>query len=127
MISESGATVAINAPIMFDTLILNNSPNIVYNSTNGEFTISEAGLYYVSWSVSTDGAAFSAYASVGVEVVGDVTINNSGIVPVNNLTGTALINIASTPQVVRLINTTPDSLFIGATPVQANIVFLHLS
>lgn len=113
-------------PVIFNTLIENTSPDITYNSLNGQFSLNAPGLYYVSWSVSASGAGPSTFISLGIEIIGGATIENSTNLPISILTGTALVNVTTTA-VIQLINTTGEDLFVENPPIQANITILHLT
>lgn len=127
LVESEQESISVNNPVVFNTLISNNSPVINYNLTNGEFTLNETGLYYVAWSFATNGAGFSSFVSMGIEIVGVTTINNTATFPATNITGTALVDVVTAPQVIRLINTSLDSVTIDVVPVQANISIVHLT
>ena len=120
-------TITTGDPIIFNTLIENTSPNISYNNSNGRFTLSATGVYYVSWNVQTSGAGPSTFVALGIEIIGKTTIQNSVNLPLTQISGNAIINVTTTPTRIRLINTTGQDLFIDTVPVQANISIIHLT
>ncbi len=125
-ITNEGQTIADGKPVIFNTLILNNSA-IYYDEINGEFTLPENGLYFVDWSLSTCGAKPSTYVSFGIEVIGGAITEQSVKLPICELGGHMLVNVTSAPQNIRLINTTGEDIRINNTCVQANIIIVHLA
>lgn len=125
--SGEAFSLPIGNPIIFDTLIASNSPDIIYNITNGQFTLAENGLYFVDWSISNGGAGPETVVSAGIEIVGVQTIENSGTVQTPQLTGSAVVIVNAAPQVIRLINTSGFEMFVDQTPIQANLSIIHLT
>ena len=56
--------------VIFDSLINQQSPNISYNSVNGEFTITATGNYFITWWVAAEGAGPSTTIAFSVEIDG---------------------------------------------------------
>lgn len=119
--------IADDATVMFDTVIIDQSPSISYNADTGEFTLSATGNYYISWWVTTDGSAGPVNMVFSVEVGGTpVSAGNSPIVT-GQVSGDALITVETAPAVVTLVNSTGADVLYGNIGVQANIMILKLS
>lgn len=113
-------------PVVFNTLILNNSA-ITYDNSTGRFTLPEEGTYLVQWSVSTSGAGPSTYVAMGLEVLGGAVTEQTVELPLSEISASMLVNVTTAPTVIRLINTTGEDLFVNNTSVQANIVITHMA
>ncbi len=113
--------------VIFDTLLVSPSPNITYNPVTGVFSIGEAGVYYVSWWVNTDGAEASETVSFTLETSEGATYPSSSPAPLVTLqlNGSALID-ASGPLTFTLINTTGANVNLAETAVQANLTIVQL-
>jgi len=124
----SGATIiADGATVLFDTVLLEQSPNISYNAGTGEFTLSAAGNYYVSWWVATDGSAGPVNMVFAVEVGGTPVAAGNAPIVTGQVSGDALITVETAPAVVTLVNATGADVGYASTGVQANITILELS
>ncbi|MPM72951.1 hypothetical protein SDC9_119927 [bioreactor metagenome] len=113
--------------MVFNTTVLDLSPNISYNSATGEFTISQTGNYYVSWWIAVDGAESATTISFGVSLNAGAPIIASSPIVSNQLSGIALISVVAAPAVVTLVNATGFTAFIADTPVQASMIILEVS
>ena len=112
--------------VVFNTVLNNQSSDIIYNPVTGEFTITAPGNYLVSWWFATDGAGPAINVSFAVDVNGvPYSIASSPIVS-GQLSGDALVTVTTTPTVVTLVNVTGEDVFIPTTPVQANIVITQV-
>ena len=58
----------------------------------------------------------------GAAVAQSATLAVTGL-----LTGAALVEVAATPGIVRLVNATGEDVFIGAVAVQGNIVIYKVA
>lgn len=118
--------LADGATVVFDTVDINQISGISYNMATGEFTITPAGNYYVSWWVTTDGSEGPVNMVFSVNADGaPVTEGNSPIVT-GQVNGDALITVADTPVVITLTNTAGAAILYANTNVQANISILKL-
>lgn len=112
--------------VIFNTVLNDQSPNIDYDTTTGEFTITQPGNYLVNWWVAVDGAGPATTISFAVALNNiPYSIASSPIVS-DQLSGDALVTVAAVPTVVTLINFTGEDAFIAGTPVQANIVITEV-
>jgi hypothetical protein len=57
-------------PVLFDTVLINQTPDISYDAETGVFTITEPGNYFVSWWVTTGGSAGPVNMIFGVTLNG---------------------------------------------------------
>lgn len=122
-----GGIIANNAAVLFDTVIIDQSPDISYDNQTGEFTLSAAGNYYISWWVAADGPAGPASVAFTAEVgEAPIAAANAPVVT-GQVTGDALITVASAPATVRLLNTTGADVSFANLGVQANISIIKLS
>lgn len=116
-----GVIIADSANVIFDTIINDQSVSISYNPVTGEFTISEAGNYYIQWWVTTDGSGGPVNMIFSVFVDGiSVSQGNSPIVT-GQVEGDALITVSDSPVTVTLVNQTGAEVAYANIPVQANI------
>jgi hypothetical protein len=113
--------------VIFNNLLTDQSLNINYNSGTGQFTILQAGNYYVTWWVATDGAAPATTVSFGLSLNGGGPIIGSSSIVSGQVNGSALIVVGATPATLELVNATGETVFIPATTVQANIVIVEVS
>lgn len=122
-----GALLPDNAKIVFDTIDINQSPDISYNSGTGEFTLSSAGNYFITWWVTTDGSEgpVNMIFSVAVNEAA-ISTGNSPIVT-GQVNGEALITVEDSPAVLTLENKTGAVIAFAAITVQAGITIIKLS
>ena len=113
-------------PVIFNTLIENTSSNISYDAVTGVFTLAENGVYFVTWSLSTSGAGPSIYVELSLELSGGPTIAYAVMLPLTQISSSAVINVTAAPQTLRLVNTTGEDVFVDLTTVQANITIIHM-
>ena len=110
--------------IVFNSFLNNQSSDISYNQATGEFTITKAGDYYVSWWVTTNGSSQFTNMSFSIAVNGvPHSIGTSPIVS-GQVSGSELITVGATPATITLINNSSNDIRIANTPVQANIVII---
>ncbi|MBP1994874.1 hypothetical protein J2Z66_006515 [Paenibacillus eucommiae] len=126
-LQESGAdTIDDGDNVIFDTVINNQSSNIIYNAATGEFTIVAVGNYYINWWVSTDGAGPSTSVTFDIVLNGGVGISGTSPIVTGQLNGSALITVGAIPANIALVNVTNETVNYGITPVQANIVIIEI-
>lgn len=119
-------TVDINNPVIFNTLVIDISDNILYNTSSGEIIISAPGSYYINWSVATQTAlgdneiSFSIVSTQGDNIIGS-TSGKTG-----EVSGNALINISSAPVTLTLRNVSTGIVTYGReTQIKANIIIIE--
>lgn len=116
-----GTLIEDAANVIFDTMINDQSENISYNALTGEFTILQAGNYYIKWWVVTDGSAGPVNMVFAVFVDGSsFAIGNSPIVT-GQVNGEAFITVLDSPVTVALVNQTGAEVVFANIPVQADI------
>ncbi len=116
-----GTLIADSANVIFDTIINGQSESISYMAATGEFTISEAGNYYIKWWVATDGSAGPVNMVFSVVVDGiSLSLGNSPIVT-GQVDGDAFITVSGSPITVTLANQTGADVVFANIPVQADI------
>lgn len=113
--------------VIFDTVIADQSDNVSYNAATGEFTLTGAGNYFISWWVTTDGSTGPVNMVFGVLVNGStVALGNSPIVT-GQVNGNAFITVGDLPVTVTLTNLTGADVLYANIPAQANITILTVS
>lgn len=121
---SAASTIPNGENVIFDSIISDLSSNVNYNATNGEFTFTESGNYYVSWWIAVDGAESSPFVEFTLFLDDiPVSIGASPIVS-TQLVGQALFT-ASENQVLTLTNTIGQGAFLGNTTIQADIIILQ--
>ncbi|WP_411678361.1 hypothetical protein [Caproicibacter sp.] len=122
-----GGTVTDGSPVLFSTILSDQSPNISYNAATGEFTITGVGIYYVSWWVAEDsaGAATSVNFSVTLNSVpGPVAYSP---LTTGQVSGSAIVTVGATPATVTLTNQSGATVTYSTTTVQAGITIIEVS
>lgn len=125
-----GSPVAItpdNAAELLDTVIIDQSPDISYDAQTGELTLSAAGNYYISWWVANDGSA--GPVNIAFSVAKNTTPVAAGYAPIvtDQVSGDALITVATTPVTLSLLNSTGADVSVANTGDQVNISIIKLS
>jgi hypothetical protein len=123
----AGETVANGSPVIFNTVVNDQSINISYNTVTGVATITATGIYYVSWWISTDGAGPSTYVEFSTQINGSGGIPADSPIVTGQLNGSALVTVGAVPATVQIINTTGQDVFYGTTPVIAHMIILEVS
>lgn len=113
--------IADGANVIFDTIINDQSESISYNPVTGEFTISEAGNYYIQWWVTTDGSGGPVNMIFSVLVDGNEVAQGNSPIVTGQVEGDAFITVSDTPVTVALVNQTGAEVLYANIPVQANI------
>lgn len=119
------AILADQDPVVFNALVNDQSPTIDYNTTTGDFTITKAGTYAISWWVVTDGS--SEFTNMNFSIAIGGTPYSMGTSPIvsGQVSGFELITVGSVPATISLVNNSGNDILIANTPVQANIVILE--
>ena len=124
--TAEASEIADGEPILFDTVITNETTAITYNPVNGEFTISEEGVYYFDFWIAVDTAATATTITFELEGSDGTSILTSSSNTAQTLSGNALVNVTTVPSTFRLLNQSGDTAFIPALPAQANMTIIHL-
>ncbi|HBE84456.1 MAG TPA: hypothetical protein DDW53_01640, partial [Lachnoclostridium sp.] len=122
-----GTSVANGSPVIFNTILNNQSINISYNTSTGIVTLNAEQNYYISWWVSTDGAGPSTYVEFTLQINGSSGVSSSSPIVTGQLSGMALITVGAIPSTIALVNTTGQTVSYGATPVMAHMVIFEVS
>lgn len=120
-------TIDTDAPVIFDTVITDNSSGIAYDSTTGEFTITESGTYYINWWFSADGSPIATTIDLSIVTSTGEVITASNPILSGQMSGNALLDITAsvgTPVTFQLINTTGNEIFVGTTTVRADLTII---
>ncbi|HAX53756.1 MAG TPA: hypothetical protein DCX82_17795 [Lachnospiraceae bacterium] len=129
--NSSSGTINNNINVLFDTTINAPASAITYNAGTGTFFINEAGNYYISWWVNTDGAQTETSVVFGIRILsgGSGTILSSSPSPMTTLqlTGSALITVTTVPTAFSLFNNTGVPVTYGTSDVQANLTIIQIS
>ncbi len=124
---SSGGTIADGSPVLFNAVLNNTNPAaITYVPASGTFIINKSGTYLVTWWVSVDGAEAATYVRFSAVVNGGMGIPADTPSVTDQLNGTALVTVTSTPAAISIVNQTGFTAFIGATPEQANITITRI-
>lgn len=125
--NDSGGTVANNANVVFDTLLLNTTSNITYNSTTGVFTIARPGIYKVNWWVNTDGAEAATNIVFRAEIGANVIAASSPSPVVTlQLNGQGLFEVGIVPVNFALVNRTGNPVTYGTSLIQGDLILERL-
>jgi hypothetical protein len=119
--------VANGSPVIFNTILNNQSLNISYNTSTGVATLNAEQNYYVSWWVSTESAGSSNYVEFSLQINGSSGVSSSSPIVRGQLSGIALITVGAIPSTIALVNTTGQTVTYGATPVIAHMVIFEVS
>jgi hypothetical protein len=120
-------SVASGDPVVFDTTISSESPFITYDGL-GTLTITQTGVFYVDWWVSTDGIEGGTDTAITFAIVtsaGD-NIQASSPIGTGQITGNALIAIAA-PVTMQLVNATDGTIGFGLTPIKADLTIVNVT
>lgn len=122
LVGAGGGIIGNGDNVIFDTVLNDQSDNISYDTTTGEFTITAPGNYNVAWWTAPDGAGPATNISFAVAVNGvNYSIASSPIVSVQ-LAADALVTVDTVPTIITLVNVTGEDVFVPSIPVQAGIV-----
>jgi hypothetical protein len=120
-----GTAVTMGDSVAFNTVLNIQSSNIIYNPATGEFIITRAGTYHVSWWLAANGAA-PVGASFAVAVNNTPFATSSLPAASGLLSGDALVTVVLIPTIVSLINVTAKPVAFASTPVQAGILITEV-
>ncbi|MPQ63595.1 collagen-like protein, partial [Clostridium estertheticum] len=122
-------SVAPGATVIFDTTINDLSAFLSYNNITGEITITQTGVFYINWWVSTDGIGGGTDTVITFAITtsaGD-NINTSSPILTGQVSGNALISVAASPVTLQLVNATDGTIGFGATPIKADLTIFNVT
>jgi len=127
-LTNQTASIADNGRVNFNSFVSTASANITYSTVTGLFTITKSGTYYISWWVNVDGAGIATSIKFSIVVTGGQTISATSISPLTTLqlNGNALISVTN-PATFALVNETGDTVFIGASEIQADLTIIEVT
>jgi hypothetical protein len=122
-------SVAPGDPVLFDTVVSPLAGFISYNGLTGTITITQSGVYYLNWLVSTDGIEGGTDLVLTFAIVTSQpnTIKASSPIVTGEISGNALISIVASigfPVTLQLINATNGTIGYGATPIKADLTIV---
>lgn len=123
--NAGGTTIPSGANVIFNNVITDQSLNITYNSANGQFLLTSARNYYITWWIATSGANDSQSITFDVQLNGSGGIAASTPITTGQLHGTAFIAVGAAPATLSLMNITGNAVSIPSTPIQANIIVME--
>lgn len=101
------------------------APAITYDSATGIFTITEEGVYSVSWLQSVEQPAVQPL-SLGLRLNGDNIGTFGANLQQGQLAGAVLVEVTAAPATLQLINTGTNAIVPGsATVLQGNLIILQ--
>jgi hypothetical protein len=126
------ATVAPGAPVIFDTIVSSQSPFISYNSLTGQIIITQTGVFYINWWVSTDGILGGLDVTPTFSIVSSDGNNIRASSPnvTNQMSGNALMEITASPVnpvTLQLINATDGTIGFATTPIKADLTIVNVT
>ncbi len=117
--------------VIFNTVLNDQSDNISYNATTGEFTITKPGNYYVDWWVNALNPRVLPLSLTYSIAVNDVPYSSASYPPTEllrtQLSGETLVTVTMVPTTITLINATGSAVIIPTAPVQADIVIAEVT
>jgi hypothetical protein len=130
--SAETTSVASGAPIIFDTTVSALSAFISYNNVTGTITVTQTGIFYINWWVSTDGLGGGADVVITFALVSSAGDNIKASTPIltGQISGNALISIvasAGSPVTLQLVNSTDGTIGFGATPIKADLTIVNVT
>ena len=114
LIESGNTTVLNNENVIFNTILTNLSPNIVYNNSTGVFTVLKAGVYIIDWWINTDGAEgeTTVYFVLKTSVGNNVGASSPSPMTTIQLKGEALVFLPENAT-FSLVNNTGASVNYG--------------
>ena len=119
---EETETIINGANVLFDSIVTNLSPNILYNPTTGVFTVMKTGIYIIDWWINIDdieeetSVLFNIVTSTGASI----GASSPEGVTVIQLKGDALISMPA-GTTFSLVNNTGTTVDLADSPVQADL------
>ncbi len=113
-----------NNPIPFDTILTNTTSYITFTPPS-TFTISENGVYYISWDVNIDGSPVAIFVTLGLVFSDGQEFRVTALQNQNHISTSALVNITTAPVTFQLVNLTGNEIFFSNFVPAANIVVFH--
>lgn len=123
-------TIASGAPVMFDTIVTDQSPFIDYNALTGEIIITETDVFYINWWVSADGIEGVSPISFSVITSAGDNVPASTPIVTGQLSGNALVPISASPDspvILQLVNNTDTTIGFGLTPIKADLTIMNVN
>lgn len=127
-LTECCATIITNEnKVMFDTISNDQSLNVNYNSTTGEFLITRPGNYNVSWWVVTDGASETTTVAFSLMLNGSEISKVTSPNVTGQVVGNSLISVGAVPAVITLANSSASDIRFAEADVQANMLITEVT
>jgi len=130
--SAAAVSVASGTAVLFDTTVSDHSLFIAYNTATGTITVTQTGVFYINWWVSTDGMADGLSVVPAFSIItsqGD-NIEASSPIQTGQMSGNALLEIVASPGspvTLQLINATDSTIGFGATPIKADLTIFNVT
>ncbi len=125
LIQSGGRAISVNGNVMFDNLLNNQSLDITYNFSTGEFVIGATGNYYISWWLAGIGSGQNTSITFAVVINGVPYAMGASPVTQGIITGMSLVTVGEGPAEIRLVNVSGDTVNLADTPVQGDFVILE--
>ena len=123
-------SIAPGDPVIFDTIINDLSAFMSYSA--GVITITQSGVFYINWWVSSDGIGGGADVFIRFAIItssGD-NIQASSPILTGQISGNALISIIASPALpvtLQLVNATDGTIAFGPTPIKADLTIVNVT
>jgi len=122
---SQGQGLADKAIIFFDSPINRIGTAITYNTTTGEFTISQTGYYRVDWWATIDGSNDNMGLVIALNVNGSIYSRAVAPPVTSQVSGSALVTINDVPATFTITNESGHLVtFETNVAIQANIVIM---
>lgn len=125
LIGSSSGTVLNAYNVIFDNVSNNQTQNISYDQTTGEFIINAEGNYYVNWWVSTNGAGTANIVDFSLELNNNIVGYSVSPNTTGQVGGSAIITVTNPPSTLTLVNRTGEAVNYAGTSVQASILIVE--
>ncbi len=122
VVLDNGIEFDNNSNIIFNTIQNTVGSSINYDTITGNFTITEAGNYDVSWWIATGGAAASPIVAFSLQLDAVEVGATASSVTEGNVSGNALITVSTVPATLSLLNNSGDVVFIPTLPIEGSLV-----
>lgn len=126
MLNESNQ-IENEANIIFNEVSFSGSDNIYYDNLTGIFTVTKLGNYYISWTLSVDGAFVSPFVKISLSTAeSDIsTVYSPNTTALIN--GSSLLTVTTVPFNFYLKNISEDTLSMISDSSKGNLTVLELS